>query len=54
MIETANDKLSLNTILSRLQNAADDIEVTNIQWAINDLLFNFCTESFDKFNDFIH
>lgn len=43
MNETANDKLSINTILSRLEKAVDEIKIKKIQWALNDLIFNFCT-----------
>lgn len=44
MNATANDKLSLNTILSRLQSAADALKINKIQWPLNDTIFKLCTE----------
>lgn len=44
MNATAKDKLSLNTIMSRLQSAADAINLKKIQWPLNDTIFKLCTE----------
>lgn len=44
MQESVNDKLSLHTILSKLQCAADKINLNKIQWPLNDLIFKLCTE----------
>lgn len=49
MTESENDKLSLNAILSRVQLAADKLNIKRIQWPLNDLLFNYCTE--EEFKD---
>lgn len=44
MNAAVNDKLSLNAILSRLQSAADALNLNKIQWPLNDTIFKLCTE----------
>lgn len=41
---TAKDKLSIKTILSQVQNAADALGLNRLQWPLNDTIFKLCTE----------
>lgn len=44
-----NEKLSLITILSRLQKAASDGNITELQWPVSDIFFKMCEiDSFKK------
>lgn len=41
--ELANEKLSLRTIISKVQNAANKFKLTKIQWPLNDDVFTMCS-----------
>lgn len=40
--DSANEKLTLNAILSKLQKAADVMKINSIQWPLNDSIFKLC------------